>query len=135
MKTTIPTVKAASRQIWHKYKDAAPYIYSFYECLSSRLAGAISINEAIKCIKNLAADRSHFTDLIGIAAYVADILSDRNVRNVRIQDFANVTRVRPSTSPFSAVELTIIASIDRASPDSLDRRWWSKASDSLAILT
>ena len=103
-------------KIWHKYKDAAPYIYSFYECLSSRLAGAISINEAIKGIRNLAADHDRLTDLIGKAASVVDILSERKVRNVRTQDFANVTRVRPSTSPFAAEELTIIASIDRQAP-------------------
>jgi hypothetical protein len=103
-------------KIWLKYKDAAPYVYSFYECLSSRLAGAISINEAIKCIKNLASDRGRLTDLIGKAAYVADILSERKVRNVRIQDFVNVARVHPSTGPFSADEITIIASIDRQAP-------------------
>jgi len=103
-------------KIWHKYKDAAPYIYSFYECLSSRLADAISINETKQCIKNLASDHSRLASLIGKAAYVADILSEMKVRNVRIQDFANVTRVRPSTSQFSAEELTIIASIDRQAP-------------------
>lgn len=103
-------------KIWHKYKDAAPYVYAFYRCFSSRLVNPISIKDVMKCIENLASDHGRLMDLIGKAAYVADILSERKVRNVRIKDFANVPRVRPSTDPFSTDELTIISSIDRQAP-------------------
>ena len=100
-------------KIWLKYKDAAPYIFSFYGVISRGLKQKTrSPDEVMEFIAKLASDGPRLKQLIGRAAYAADILN-RLAHDVRIDDFKNSERAVPPLPSFNAFELEMINNIDR----------------------
>lgn len=103
-------------KLWLKYKDSAPYIFSFYRFISRGLGRkAKQPEEVLSFLETLASDKDRMKELIGRAAYAADIL-DKLARNVRIKDFVDVQRAIPSLRPFNEFELAMINNIDRNAP-------------------
>lgn len=102
-------------KIWLQYRCAAPYIFTFYPMVSSRLPKISLTTEVIDALERLASDQRHLDCLIGLAAYAADILVGK-ARDVRIADFKNVSRVMPLARSFDSDELAIINSYDPKAP-------------------
>ena len=105
-------------KIWLTYKDAAPYIFAFYGILSRGLKQKASPDEVMEFIAKLASDGPRLKQLIGRAAYAADILNGL-ARDVRINDFKNSERAAPPLRRFDADERKIIESCD---PKELTRK-------------
>jgi hypothetical protein len=99
-------------KIWLTYKDAAPYIFAFYGILSRGLKRKASPDEVMEFITKLASDGPRLKQLIGKAAYAADILNGLAF-DVRINDFKNCKRAVPPLRPFNTFELAMINNIDR----------------------
>ena len=98
-------------KIWERYKNAAPYIFAFYFYLSQGLQQTRSVDDIMHLLHLLAAKQERLTQLIGKAAYVADLLGER-ARQVRQSDFKKIARVEPRLPPFDLEEQAIINSID-----------------------
>jgi hypothetical protein len=103
-------------KLWLKYKDSAPYIFSFHRFIAPGLGRKAKWpEEVLTFLETLASDRDRMKELIGRAAYAADIL-DKLARNVRIKDFDDVQRAMPPLRPFNEIELAMINNIDRNAP-------------------
>jgi len=100
---------------WETSKQAAPYIFAFYPFLASAVEGSASIDQCVDALEQLAKDDQQLNQLLGEAAYAADILAPL-ARNVRVQDFKEVTRAAPQLAAFTADEIQIITVIDAKRP-------------------
>jgi len=108
--------KSKIEKIWLNYKDSAPYIFAFYPFLSRPLKQEPgSPEKVLYFIEKLASKKKRLVQLLGRAAYAADIL-DGLAHDVRINDFKNIERVEPPVRPFTSFELAMINNIDRNAP-------------------
>lgn len=106
-------------KVWNQYRAAAPYIYAFYPILyradgqqdACAEAKKITEEEWICRIARLAT-KSTLEECLGHAAFAADVLAKTGTRDVRIEDFERVSRVRPSLLEFDAEEQLIFESFD-----------------------
>ena len=96
---------------WEKNRQAASYIFAFYESYSSVVNGAASIDQFVDMLEQLAINQQRLNQLLGHAAYAADILA-KTAHNVRLKDFEDVQRVEPQCTTFNADELEMINRID-----------------------
>ena len=109
---SIPMVPAKLEESWEQYKNAAPYIYSFYPFMFGPAATSVSADDVLNCRIQLARDRRQLLNLLGQAAAAADVLSSTRVRHVRVKDFIGVKRVPPVTRAFDESELDIAINFD-----------------------
>jgi hypothetical protein len=98
-------------KIWERYKCAAPYIFATYSMVRA-LSRMKTVEEVVEGLKRVTSNQQRLTRVIGVAAYVADIL-DFQARNIPVSDFKNITRVEPALRQFDKVELACINSITR----------------------
>jgi hypothetical protein len=121
-----PTFKVRTiEKYWETNKQAAPYIFAFFNELSISVAKAESIRDVVNSFQQLVADQKRMKELFGAAAYAADVLVDTKVRNVRQKDFSQVGRIPPHLPPFAPDELAILSMIDPhqlSAKDKLDFR-------------
>ena len=66
-------------------------------------------------MESLASNEQRLKQLIGRAAYAADILNEL-VHDVRFSDFNEIVREQPRLRPFNNAERTAIDKIDRNAP-------------------
>jgi hypothetical protein len=97
---------------WETNKQAAPYIFAFYQFCVSAVDQATSFNQFVELLEQLANNQGRLEQLLGQAAHTADILVKVRVRNVRVRDFEKVERVEPEIAAFYADEIKIIDNID-----------------------
>ena len=102
-------------KIWDRYRKASPYIFAFYRFFAGGLQRTKSVADVVNWSTTLIEDQERLERLVGRAAYAADILVGR-ARDVRVDDFKNVSRQRPHLRDFNAYERLILESIDRQSP-------------------
>jgi hypothetical protein len=102
-------------KIWLKYKNAAPYIYAFYEPLLTRVDSNTTPAQALTELEKYALNQGLLNELLGVAAHVADILRKRT-RDVRLNDFTDAQRHIPTVDDFSEEERAIMATEDRKGP-------------------
>lgn len=103
--------RSAIGKYWDKHKQAAPYIFAFYETYSSSIKDANSIRQFISGIEKVAKDKKQLSRLVGEAAYVANLLNEK-VQRVRARDFEGVKPVTPKVNVFNSDEMRRIGSID-----------------------
>jgi hypothetical protein len=114
---TNETVKARTfGKYWEESKQAAPYIFAFYAFLASTLKESASIDQFIDALGQLGKNDQQLNQLLGHAAYAADILVKTKARGVRRLDFRDVRRVEPHLAAFDADECTIIGAIEARRP-------------------
>jgi hypothetical protein len=85
---------------WLKYKDAAPYIFAFYGYLRGLRRNVGSPLQVLAAIESLASNEQRLKQLIGRAAYAADILNEL-AHDVRLSDFNEIVREEPRLRPFT----------------------------------
>jgi len=105
------TVRSISEK-WETLKQAAPYIFAFFQFFSDAVTKAETVHDLVDRLEKLSSDQGRLDRLLGNAAYIADILSEGRVRDVRTKDFKTVTRRKPKVAPFSSSEISIIEAID-----------------------
>jgi hypothetical protein len=98
-------------KIWERYKCAAPYIFATYSMVRA-LSRMKTVEEVVEGLKRVTSNQQRLTRVLGVAAYVADIL-DLQAHNIPVSDFRNITRVAPHLRQFNGEELECINSIDR----------------------
>ena len=96
---------------WEDNKQAAPYTFAFYEFLVSTVNQAVSIDQFVDTLEQLAKDQKRLDQLLGHAAYAADIVANQ-ARKVRVRDFMEVKREPPQLPTFTEDEIQIISAID-----------------------
>ena len=69
----------------------------------------------VSCIAQLVA-KSNIDECLGHAAFATDVLAKTRTLDVRINDFADVPRVKPLFRPFDADEKIGIKSFDKKAP-------------------
>jgi hypothetical protein len=106
--------ESAIEKIWLKYRKAAPFIFGFYPFLRGLKKG-VSRMPVLNAIEALALDQPRLTQLIGRAAYAADVLKKRRC-GARISDFNDIPRAEPLLRSFSPPEKDVIDSLDRKAP-------------------
>jgi hypothetical protein len=97
--------------LWEMNKQAAPYIFAFHPFISETLAKAETVDELVDSLGRLAGG-DKFQKLIEEAAFVANLLSETKVRNVRLKDFEGIGRRKPRIQSFTKAELDVIDAID-----------------------
>ncbi|MFZ0426332.1 MAG: hypothetical protein WAL80_25930 [Xanthobacteraceae bacterium] len=97
---------------WENWKQAAPYIFAFYNFFSETLTTAKTVDDLVDLLEAFTSDQALLDQHLGNAAYIADVLAERKVRDVRKKDFDAVKRTRPKTASFDLNEMKIITAID-----------------------
>jgi hypothetical protein len=72
---------------WEDYKQAAPYIFAFFETFSDAIEQAESLDAFVDLLGKIASNQKLLSQLVGKAAYMGDILNETKIRNVRVKDF------------------------------------------------
>jgi hypothetical protein len=79
-------------KIWNSYKDAAPYIFVFFPWLDKALVRQPnpSPTEFMAHLLKIATNQALLTRALSEAAYVANVLKQKKIRNVRTSDFIGI---------------------------------------------
>jgi hypothetical protein len=97
-------------KIWHKYKDAAPYIYGFLPVIRDFKHVKGDAERVIDWLKSFVSNPQKLHRYLGRAAFAVDALAKTRARNVRVDDFRDVARVTPRLRSFTEDELCLIDS-------------------------
>lgn len=110
-KANATPARSSIEKYWLEYKNSAPYIFAFYEFISS-LEQAKSPRDLFNSLERLATDDVLLKRLLGHAAYVEKVLTSK-AQNRR-RDFTSVEQIPPVVRAFEAAELEIINKIFQA---------------------
>jgi hypothetical protein len=97
--------------LWETNKQAAPYIFAFHPFISETLTKAKTVDELVDLLGKLAGSHK-IARSIEEAAFVANLLSETKVRNVRLTDFEGVKSRKPPIQSLTKAELDVIGAID-----------------------
>ncbi len=100
-------------KIWLKYRHAAPFIFGFYSFLRGLRHDVGSPKRLLESFEKLALNEQLLTQLIGRAAYAADVLQQVVPDDLEMSDFTDIPRVPPPLRSFGVKERMVIESIDR----------------------
>jgi hypothetical protein len=86
---------------WESHTQAAPYIFGFGRLFSDTIAQTQRIDDLVDRLEEIASNQNLIDILLGNAAYAIDVLKG-HARQVRHQDFNEVSVVEPSLEGFNA---------------------------------
>jgi len=107
---------ASIEKIWLGNKDAAPLTYAFYPLLNMTARRGGQPEDILRVVDIIISNKKVLKQMLGTAAYVADLLAKLRVRNVRLSDFVGVAPVAPNVRSFNDDELKLISSYDPKAP-------------------
>lgn len=106
-KKTARGVKTLEK-IWAEFSAASPYLLALYSDPTFDASIFNDLDQTIDWVKLFAADAERVSQFLGIAASVADVLSEMSVRKHRRKDFRDVARVPLKFPPYSAKQIEMI---------------------------
>jgi hypothetical protein len=118
-----PSVSKISKT-WEAHTQAASYIFSFVSFFSATRQMR-SIDELVDRLEAIASNQRLVDELLGKAAYAADVLKDI-ARHVRHDDFKMVRTVEPALENFDSHELRIIQSIELTRSEDIEKDFTPK---------
>ena len=83
---------------WATKKQAAPYIFSLYPWLWEAVRSSASVDDLVDRLEGCSTQKGDLARYFGIAAWVADVLMERKVRDVRIGRFQEYRAHRASVA-------------------------------------
>jgi hypothetical protein len=111
-KKTARGVKTLEK-IWAEFSAASPYLFALYSDPTFDASIFNDLDQTIDWVKPFAANAERVSEFLGIAASVADVLSEMSVRKHRRKDFRDVARVPLKLPPYSAAQIEMISTQDR----------------------
>jgi hypothetical protein len=120
-----PSALSKTSKTWEPHKHAASYIFSFISPLSD-IAQTQSIDEFVDRLEAIASDQKLVDELLGNAAYAADLLKDI-ARDVHNKDFEGIEPIEPHLEMFDANEEQIIESINLEAQSERYEDWSPKS--------